>query len=66
MASITCTRAVDKGYYVAPVLEGRSQFDAVRDAAGVPGHARDAREKAATHALAAFRDAGGERLLGRR
>ena len=57
-------RAVDKGYFVAPTLSGRPQFDALR---GDPAfrelltRARAGREEA----LAAFREAGGERLLGR-
>jgi non-specific serine/threonine protein kinase len=58
-------RAIARGYYVSPTLERRTQFDAVRDqplfqamlAAAQEGRARS---------RAAFRDAGGERLLGRR
>jgi serine/threonine protein kinase/tetratricopeptide (TPR) repeat protein len=57
-------RAVDKGYYVAPTLTSDRRFDPLRDnpdfqtlhAIATEGRAR---------ALAAFRDAGGERLLGR-
>jgi TolB-like protein len=58
-------RSIARGYYVAFTLERRTQFDTVRNqprfhavlAAAQDGHARS---------LAAFRDAGGERLLGRR
>jgi eukaryotic-like serine/threonine-protein kinase len=56
-------RAVANGYFVAPTLAGSRQFDALR---GNPAFqellekAESGREKA----LAAFRDAGGERLLG--
>jgi hypothetical protein len=58
-------RAVAKGYYAATTLEGRSQFDAVRDRPmfqSILAAAQDGR----TRSLAAFRDAGGERVLGRR
>ena len=58
-------RAVNKGYYAAPVLEGRPQFDAIRGHAAFQSILATAQE-GRTHALAAFRDAGGERLLGRR
>jgi non-specific serine/threonine protein kinase len=57
-------RAVDKGYFVAPTLSGRPHFDALRSDPGfqeVLTRAQAGREQA----LAAFRDAGGERLLGR-
>jgi len=56
-------RAVAKGYFVAPTLAGRSQFEALR---GVPvfqelvAEAEAGRERA----LDLFREAGGERLLG--
>jgi serine/threonine protein kinase/tetratricopeptide (TPR) repeat protein len=56
-------RAVDKGYFVAPTLAGRPQFDAMR---GDPGFqevlalATAGRDRA----LAAFHEAGGEKLLG--
>jgi serine/threonine protein kinase len=56
-------RAVDKGYAVASTLAHRPQFDALR---GDPAFRRllaDA-EAAREKALAAFREAGGERLLG--
>jgi serine/threonine protein kinase/tetratricopeptide (TPR) repeat protein len=58
-------RAVNKGYYVAAVLEGRPQFDAIRDQAAFQAVLATARE-GRDAALAAFREAGGERLLGRR
>ncbi|HEV3484622.1 MAG TPA: protein kinase, partial [Vicinamibacterales bacterium] len=57
-------RAVAKGYYVSQTLAERPQFDALR---GTPEfrtllqQADDGRLRA----LAAFRDAGGDRLLGR-
>jgi serine/threonine-protein kinase len=58
-------RAVTKGYWVAPTLERSREFDALRgdpefDALLVEATA--GRDRAA----AAFREAGGERLLGRR
>jgi tetratricopeptide (TPR) repeat protein len=58
-------RAVAKGYYVAPTLEVRAQFDAVRQEPRFQAILAEAQE-GRTRALAAFRDAGGERLLGRR
>ena len=58
-------RAFNKGYYVAAVLEGRPQFDAIRDQAAFQAVLATARE-GRDAALAAFREAGGERLLGRR
>ena len=58
-------RAVDKGYYVAPTLEVRSQFDQVRQQPAFQAILATAQE-GRRQALAAFRDAGGERLLGRR
>jgi TolB-like protein len=57
-------RGVEKGYFAAPALEERPQFDALR---GQPAfeelltQARAGRDRA----LAAFRAAGGERLVGR-
>jgi TolB-like protein len=56
--------AVAKGYCAAPTLAHSRQFDALRaDPAfrAVQANADDGRQRA----LAAFRDAGGERLLGR-
>jgi hypothetical protein len=58
-------QAIAKGYYVAPTLERRTQFDAVRDQPEFQAILAAARE-GRTRSLAAFRDAGGERLLGRR
>jgi serine/threonine protein kinase/tetratricopeptide (TPR) repeat protein len=58
-------RAVNKGYYVAPVLEVRPQFEAIRDQAAFQAVLATARE-GRDAALASFGDAGGERLLGRR
>ncbi len=57
-------RGVEKGYFVARTLSGRPQFDALR---GDPAF-REVLAKAHAgreQALAAFREAGGERLLGR-
>jgi eukaryotic-like serine/threonine-protein kinase len=56
-------RAVDKGYFVVPTLSGRPQFDALRGRADFEWILADA-EAGRRRALAAFRDAGGERLLG--
>ena len=58
-------QSIARGYYVAPTLERRSQFDAVRDQPRFQTLLAAAREGRA-RSLAAFRDAGGERLLGRR
>ena len=58
-------RAIERGYYVAHTLERRTQFDAVRDQPvfrSILAAAHDGRARS----LAAFRAAGGERLLGRR
>src|SRR5688572_18038036 len=57
-------RAVAKGYFVAPTLSGSRQFDALRSDPAFQdllGQAEAGRQRA----LAAFREAGGERLLGR-
>jgi glutamine synthetase adenylyltransferase len=57
-------RAVAKGYCVADTLSRSPAFDALRNDRAFENllaEARSAREQA----LAAFRDAGGERLLGR-
>ena len=56
-------RAVRKGYFALRTLSERPQFDALRT---VPSFVALLAEAAAgrDHALAAFRDAGGERLLG--
>jgi len=56
-------RAVSKGYYVVPTLSTSSQFDGIRrepDFRAVLAEAKEGRRRA----LAAFRDAGGERLIG--
>ena len=57
-------RAVAKGYFVAPTLAGRPQFDALRGDPAFQSLLANA-EAGRQHALAAFREAGGERLLGR-
>jgi eukaryotic-like serine/threonine-protein kinase len=56
-------RAVEKGYFVAPTLTGSRHFDALR---GDPGFQEvlALAEAGRARALAAFREAGGERLLG--
>ena len=56
-------RAVDKGYYAVPTLAGRPQFDAVRGDPVFQSILADA-EKGRREAQAAFREGGGERLLG--
>ena len=56
-------RAVAKGYYVAPTLARSRQFDSLR---ATPAFAalQAAADAGRQQALAAFREAGGERLLG--
>jgi hypothetical protein len=54
---------VDKGYYAAPTLAGQPQFDALRGDTAFQALLADA-EEGRRNALAAFREAGGERLLG--
>jgi hypothetical protein len=56
-------RAIDKGYFVAPTLSSRPQFDALRGRADFEALLADA-EAGRQRALASFREAGGERLLG--
>jgi TolB-like protein/tetratricopeptide (TPR) repeat protein len=56
-------RAVDRGYFPAPTLRLWPQFDALRDVPAFQTLVADA-EAGRQHALAAFREAGGERLLG--
>jgi hypothetical protein len=56
-------RAVDKGYFVAPTLVKWSQFDPVRGDPRFIQLLADA-EAGRQRALEAFREAGGERLLG--
>ena len=54
----------DKGYFVAPTLHSRPQFDALRGNPGFQAMVAEA-EAGRQRSLAAFREAGGERLLGR-
>ena len=57
-------RAVAKGYFVVPTLAGARHFDALRSDPAFQKVLADA-EAGRDRALAAFREAGGERLLGR-
>ena len=57
-------RAVAKGYFVAPTLAGSRQFDALRSFPAFQTLLAEA-EAGRRQALAAFREAGGEPLLGR-
>ena len=57
-------RAVAKGYFVATTLASAPQFDALRSDPAFQSLLADA-EAGRQHALAAFRAAGGEKLLGR-
>jgi serine/threonine protein kinase len=57
-------RAVAKGYVVAPTLSGSRHFDALRSHRAFQELLAEA-EAGRQQALAAFREAGGERLLGR-
>jgi eukaryotic-like serine/threonine-protein kinase len=56
-------RAVDQGYFVVPTLTGSPHFDAVRGDPAFQRIVADA-EAGRQRALAAFQDAGGERLIG--
>jgi serine/threonine protein kinase/tetratricopeptide (TPR) repeat protein len=56
-------RAVQKGYFVAATLAERPQFAALRGDPSFAALLAEA-ERGRARALAAFRDAGGERLLG--
>jgi len=56
-------RAVAKGYFVAPTLSVRRQFDPLRSDPAFQALVAEA-EAGRRRALAAFREAGGERLLG--
>jgi hypothetical protein len=56
-------RAVAKGYFVAPTLSSRPQFDALRGDPVFQELVAEA-EEGRREALEAFREAGGERLLG--
>jgi tetratricopeptide (TPR) repeat protein len=58
-------RAIAKGYYVAPTLERRTQFGGVRSEPRFQAILAAAQE-GRTRSLAAFRNTGGQRLLGRR
>ena len=55
-------RAVDKGYFAAPTLAQSRHFDPLRDNPTFQALLADA-ETGRRQALAAFREAGGERLL---
>ena len=55
--------AVSNGYFVAPTLSGRPQFDALRGRADFDAIVADA-AAGRQRALGTFRDAGGDRLLG--
>ena len=57
-------RAVSRGYFVAPTLESARQFDALRDNPRFQSLLADA-QAGRFRALTAFREAGGDRLLGR-
>ncbi len=56
-------RALSKNYFVAPTLSGSRQFDALRRDPAFQAILADT-EAGRQRALAAFREAGGERLLG--
>jgi non-specific serine/threonine protein kinase len=56
-------RAVAKGYFVAPTLSGSPHFDALRSDPAFQALLAEA-EAGRQQALVAFREAGGERLLG--
>jgi eukaryotic-like serine/threonine-protein kinase len=57
------SRAVRKGYFVVPTLTGGREFDGVRQEPAFRAVLLEAQE-GRRQALTAFRDAGGERLLG--
>jgi hypothetical protein len=57
-------RAIDKGYFVVPTLANHQSFDGVRGNRVFQQILADA-EAGRERALAAFREADGERLLGR-
>jgi eukaryotic-like serine/threonine-protein kinase len=56
-------RAVSKGYFVAPTLSRWPQFDTLRNAPAFRQMLEEA-EAGRQRALAAFREAGGDRLIG--
>jgi tetratricopeptide (TPR) repeat protein len=58
-------RAVDKGYFVVPTLSGSPHFDGLRGHPEFQALLADA-EAGRERARVTFREAGGERLLGRR
>ena len=58
-------RGIERGYLASPVLKRAPQFDALRGTPAFESLVADA-EARRLRALDAFRDAGGERLLGRR
>ena len=62
MASLE--RAVSRGYFAAPTLAKQSQFDAIRSTPAFQSLLADA-EAGRQRALSAFRQAGGDKLLGR-
>jgi non-specific serine/threonine protein kinase len=57
-------RAVEHGFYASPTLAAAPQFDAIRDRPAFRSLLTDA-EAGRQRALTAFRDAGGDKLLGR-
>ena len=57
-------RAVSQGYFVTPTLHGSPHFDALRGHPEFQALLAEA-EAGRAQAFAAFRQAGGERLLGR-
>ena len=57
-------RAVSKGYFVAPTLSGRPQFDPLRSRPDFQAILTEA-EEGRLRALGAFVEAGGNQLLGR-
>jgi tetratricopeptide (TPR) repeat protein len=63
-AGLGCLRqAIDKGYFASPTLKGWRQFDALRGRPEFETLVADA-DAGRARALAAFHEAGGERLLG--
>ena len=57
-------RAIAKGYFVAPTLSASRHFDALRGNPAFQALLAEA-EAGRQHAMRAFLEAGGERLLGR-
>jgi serine/threonine protein kinase/tetratricopeptide (TPR) repeat protein len=58
-------RAVEHGFYVSPTLAASRQFDPLRERPAFQSIVADA-EAGRQRALAGFREAGGDRLLGKR